>query len=100
MQGETETETEAGAGALEAESEAAVLQYFSELLRRDCGPGPDCAIKTTWRVPVRAYVPVPALVCVMLYFLSYPRPITAVSSTAATTAVLRLCCYHHSSTPC
>lgn len=29
-----------------------VLQYFCELLRRDCGPGPDCAVKTTWRVPV------------------------------------------------
>jgi hypothetical protein len=34
------------------EQSEVVLQYFCELLRQHCGPGEDCAIKASWRLPV------------------------------------------------
>jgi len=33
-----------------------VLQYFCEVIRHDCGPGEDCAVKTSWRLPNTAVV--------------------------------------------
>lgn len=40
-----------------ASSEAeVVLCYFCGLICRDCGPGSECIIKTTWRVPQTAVV--------------------------------------------
>ncbi len=36
---------------VEVEQGEVFMSFFSTLIR-SCGPGPDCKIKTTWRVPV------------------------------------------------